>query len=109
MRAEVLAHKLEAREERNPEQAWNLRRWPSGITEHGLHRLFVAVEGAWRGSFRLSGDALFNAADTSAPFSLLFDTRTWTPIPRAPAPRFRGFTYNVPQTPQPERSPTPTP
>lgn len=99
MRAEVLAHKLEAREESRPEQAWNLAQWPTGLSEEGPHRLFVAVDGTWRGCFRLSADALFNPADPRAPYALLFDTRTWTPIPRQPAKRFRGFTYDVPSLP----------
>jgi len=96
MRAEVLDHKLQARQEDNPEQAWNLSRWPKGFTEEGKHHLFVASNGAWRGYFALSGEALFSPNDPSAPYTLLFDTRTWTPIQAVPAKRFRGFTYNVP-------------
>ena len=97
MSAEVFAHKLQAREEDNTEQAWNLTRWPKGFTEEGENHLFAAVKGAWRGYFTLNPEALFNPDDKSAPFTLLFDTCTWTPIPALPVKRFRGFTYNVPQ------------
>lgn len=95
MRPEVLAHKLEAQRERNPEQAWNLTRWPRGFSARGRHRLFVATTGFWRGYFILAKDALC-AKDLGA-FTLLFDARTWTPIPLSPRPSFRGFTYNVPR------------
>ena len=96
MSAKVFADKLQARDEKNTEQSWNLTRWPRGFTEEGEHHLFVAVNGAWRGYFTLSPEALFNPDDTSAPFTLLFDTCSWTPIPAVPTKRFRGFTYNVP-------------
>lgn len=96
MRAEVLEHKLEARAERNPEQAWNLSRWPAQLSAEGEHRLFVAVKGAWRGYFILSPEALYSPNDTSA-FTLLFDTRSWTPIEPVPVKCFRGFTYKVPR------------
>jgi hypothetical protein len=96
MSAEVLADKLQARQEDNTEQAWNLSRWPTRFTEEAEHRLFVASKGAWRGYFTLSREALFNPNDRSVPFTLLFDTRTWTPIGSVPAKHFRGFTYNVP-------------
>jgi hypothetical protein len=98
MRAEVLADKLEARYASNPEQTWNLSRWPARLSgAEGEHRLFVAIKGAWRGYFTLSRDALYSPNDASAPFSLLFDTRTWTPIQPVPVKCFRGFTYNVPR------------
>ncbi len=96
MSTEILADKLQARQEDNTEQAWNLSRWPTGLTQDGEHRLFVASKGAWRGCFTLSREALFNPNDRSVPFTLLFDTRTWTPIRSVPAKRFRGFTYKVP-------------
>ena len=70
----VLSHKLEARNERNPEQAWNLSKWPSCLSAPGEHRLFVASSGAWRGYFILSKDALLNPDDSTTPFTLLFDT-----------------------------------
>jgi len=97
MAAGTLAHKLEAREEANPEQTWSLSRWPNRLSEQGEHRLFVASGGYWRGYFILAKDALFNPQD-EVPFALLFDTRTWTPIPPTPARRFRGFTYKVPSS-----------
>ena len=34
MAKQVLAHKLEARHEKNPEQAWNLSKWPTQFSEH---------------------------------------------------------------------------
>lgn len=101
MGAETLAEKLKAREEENTEQAWNLSRWPAGFTQGGPHRLFVASKGAWCGYFTLSDEALFNPNDPSVPYTLLFDTRTWTPIPPVPAKRFRGFTYKIPGTTSP--------
>ena len=95
MSKQTLAHKLEARHEKNPEQAWNLSKWPSRFSEPGENRLFVAVEGKWRGYFKLSKDALYNPNDAT-PYTLLFDTRTWTTIPPTPVKRFRGSTYKTP-------------
>jgi len=102
MQAEVLEHKLQACQEHNTEQAWNLSRWPTGFTQEGEHRLFVATNGSWQGYFTLSQEALFNPNDQSAPFTLLFDTCSWTTIPSVPAKRFRGFTYHVPGANPPE-------
>ena len=96
MPAEVLADKLQARNDNNTEQAWNLSRWPTRFTEETEHHLFVAVNGLWRGYFTLNREALFNPNDQSVPFTLLFDTRSWIPIRPVPAKRFRGFTYNTP-------------
>jgi hypothetical protein len=101
----VLEHKLEAQEERNPEEAWNLARWPSGLDADGQHRLFIAVGRMWRGYFALAKEALYNPEDKRTPYTLLFDTRTWTPIPPTPAPIFRGFTYNVPAIDSPHHPP----
>jgi len=100
MRAEVFEEKLRAQEQANSEQVWNLSRWPKGLSEDGENRLFVAVRGAWRGYFILSREAMINSADSTA-YSLLFDTRTWTPFPPFPMKCFRGFTYKVPQLPSP--------
>ncbi len=97
MPAEVLEDKLQARLDDNTEQAWNLSRWPTKFTEEGENRLFVAVNGVWRGYFTLSREALFNPSDQTVPFTLLFDTRSWIPICPVPAKRFRGFTYNAPR------------
>jgi len=96
MSAARLEEKLEAADAGNPEQAWNLARWPSGLSEAGEHRLFVACDGVWRSYFRLAQDALYNPEDERTPFTILFDTRSWTPILPMPAKRFRGFTYKVP-------------
>ena len=96
MSAKVLADKLQARKDDNPEQAWNLSRWPTRFTEEGENHLYVAVDGVWRGYFTLSREALYNPNDQSVPFTLLFDTRSWVPIRPVPAKRFRGFTYNAP-------------
>lgn len=92
----VLADKLRARNQRNPEQAWNLARWPSRLSAPGPHRLVVASAGAWRGYFLLAPDALFNPRDAQAPYALLFDTRSWTTVSPVPVKPFRGFTYAVP-------------
>lgn len=107
----VLEHKLEAREEANHEQAWNLTRWPrGGFAPDQPHRLFVASRGAWCGYFVLSGEALFNPDDERAPYTLLFDARTWTEIAPVPVRRFRGFTYDVPKlsAPPPAKGPPAT-
>ena len=98
MGRDTLAEKLSLRRDKNPEAAWNLRRWPSGFVEGEENRLFVASEGAWRGYFKLADQVLWNREDVAVPYTLLFDTRTWTPIPARPAGRFRGFTYKVPAT-----------
>jgi hypothetical protein len=93
----TLENKLALRSSRNPEGTWNLRNWPSGFSEGGDNRLFVASDGAWIGYFKISGEALYNPRDSSAPYTLLFDTRTWTRIEPLPTRSFRGFTYNVPR------------
>jgi hypothetical protein len=96
MQPEVLEHKLEARTERNTEQAWNLYRWPTGFKEGEDNRLFVASRGAWRGHFKITG-ALYTRTGSRAEYTLLFDTATWTPIELPlPVKRFRGFTKRVP-------------
>ena len=96
MRPEVLAHKLAARHGPRPIEAWNMGRWPTRLSQAGQHHLFVASNGAWRGYFTLCDDALYTAEDPRAPFTLLFDARTWTPIDPLPVEHFRGFTYRVP-------------
>ena len=90
MSREILEEKLALRKDRNPEATWNMRRWPKGFVEGEENRLFVASQGAWRGYFILSGEALFSPNDFSTPYTLLFDTRTWTPILAVPTKRFRG-------------------
>ena len=92
----TLEEKLSQQSSRNPEASWNLRNWPRGFVEGGENRLFVACEGEWIGYFKIASDGLYNPRDASTPYTLLFDTRTWTPIQSCRAHRFRGFTYDVP-------------
>jgi len=88
----VLAHKLEARGQRNTLATWNTKTVPRGLGEScDGDRLFVASRGAWRGYFVLSKEALYTPEDAAAPITLLFDTMTWTPIDPAPVSRFRGL------------------
>jgi hypothetical protein len=48
MSPDVLRHKLAARDERNPEAAWNVSRLPAGLGRPGaVDRLFVASAGAY--------------------------------------------------------------
>ena len=96
MRPEVLTHKLAARHGPRPIEAWNMGRWPTRLSRPGHHHLFVASNAAWRGYFTLCDDALYTAEDPRAPFTLLFDARTWTPIAPLLVAHFRGFTYRVP-------------
>ena len=96
MSRETLGEKLALRRKANPEGTWSLIRWPKGFVEGEENRLFVASCGAWRGYFMLAPDALYNDRDPGAPFTLLFDTRSWTPIPTSSVKPFRGFTYRVP-------------
>ena len=84
----VFAHKLELRTSKNPEAAWNLRNWPEGYVEGEDNRLFIACQGKWIGYFKLAPYALFNRTDSAAPYTLLFDTRSWTPIKSSPGSTF---------------------
>lgn len=100
MSAEVLEDKLEHAEDgRSPQATWNTRKLPTQLEPGWKNRLFVACGGRWRGYFPLSGKVLWNPDDERAPYALIFDARGWTPIPRLPAPRFRGWTYRVPALP----------
>ena len=91
MSPEVLEHKLEARTERNTLASWNTKSVPRGLGQSGeVDRLFVATRGAWTGYFVLSKEALWTPEDATAPFTLIFDTGTWTPIDSVPVNRFRG-------------------
>jgi hypothetical protein len=86
----VLAHKLEARDERNTTVTWNVARLPKGLGEPGtVDRLFVASSGRWRGYFILSKEALWSPEDEAAPYALILDTAT--PVAPTPAPSFRGM------------------
>jgi hypothetical protein len=87
----VLAHKLEARDEKNTIVTWNVARLPRGLGQPGtVDRLFVASAGRWRGYFILSKEALWSPEDEAAPYALIVDTTTWTPVATTPAPSFRG-------------------
>lgn len=91
MSPEVLSHKLEAQTERNTLASWNTKTVPKGLGESGeVDRLFVATQGAWAGYFVLSNEVLWTPEDAGAPITLLFDTKTWTPIDPVPVRRFRG-------------------
>jgi len=81
-------------------QVWNLHQLPEGFIEApGPHRLFVAVDGHWRGFFRLLPPVMQNDQDRTARFTLAFDPITWIPVlPESAPPRERdqGFTVTVP-------------
>jgi hypothetical protein len=92
MSPEVLEHKLEARTGRNTLATWNTKSPPRGLGESGEpDRLFIATRGAWIGYFVLSKEALWTPEDASAPFALLFDTKSWTPITPVSVKPFRGI------------------
>ena len=99
MTPDTLASKLEHQDEKNPEAAWNMAKWPKGFTGDTKiqNRLFVASGGRWIGYFIISQDMLYLPEDKKTPYVLLFNTRTWTQIDGGPVKRFRGFTYKVPQ------------
>ena len=92
----VLAHKrdLEYRT-----QAWNLRELPVGFGQLSpSHRLFVAVDGYWRGFFILKQIGC-NMQDQTTPWTVAFDPHTWTAVAVSLAPRRdrrRGYTLAVP-------------
>ncbi len=81
-------------------QVWNLRRLPDGFAETFVTgRLFVAVDGHWRGFFRLAAPIMCNAADPLCPYTLSFDPNSWTAIfpQRAPTRNRRtGYTLDLP-------------
>ena len=99
MDAGTLESKLESRYTKRPEEAWNLAKWPRGFSDDPsvTNRLFVACDGYWVGYFHIAPDMLYMPEDKKTPYVLLFDTRTWTALPRLTAKRFRGFTYAVPR------------
>ncbi len=81
-------------------QVWNLRRLPDGFAEAFVAgRLFVAVDGHWRGFFRLVAPILYNSADSVCAYTLSFDPNSWTAIfpQRAPTRNRRiGYTLDLP-------------
>jgi hypothetical protein len=92
----VWAHKCDASARR---QTWNLRAWPeSAGVPRGPGRLYVAIRRHWRGYFRVEAFS-WHPADHAAPYTLVFDPRSWTPIPPVPSPsrdRALGYTLDVP-------------
>ena len=81
-------------------QVWNLRRLPAGFVEvPGPGRLFVAVDGHWRGFFRLSPEIIYNEEDPACPYTLPFDPNSWTAIPPHRSPPRNpqaGYTLDLP-------------
>jgi hypothetical protein len=97
---EVLEDKLEERENpRHRELTWSLTRLPK-LDEAGTNRLFVSVKGAWQGYFVLKNEVLMSPEDARCPYALLFDPRSWVEIRPVKAARFRGFTYDTPDSEQ---------
>ena len=96
----VLAHKRDASE--HATQAWNMKALPDELSHSPQpHRLFVAVDGHWRGFFVLQPWVDRNPRDTTSPWTLVFDANTWTAIQPQPAPprnRARGYTLDVPDS-----------
>ena len=96
----VLAHK---RDTADALQAWNLKELPDELSHPPEpHRLFIAVDGYWRGFFVLEPWVSRNPTDTVRPWTLLFNPTTWTEIPRQRAPqrdRKLGYTLDVPDMP----------
>jgi hypothetical protein len=94
----VLAHKRDTSE--HAIQAWNMTALPDAFSHSPQpHRLFVAVEGQWRGFFVLQPWVNRNPLDKATPWTLVFDATTWTPIDPQPAPprdRARRYTLDVP-------------
>ena len=97
----VLDHKRDAGE--HAIQVWNMKTLPDEMSRSpGPHRLFVAVEGHWRGFFVLQPWVHRNPQDTAIPWTLVFDANTWTAVtPQSAPPRDRtvGYTLVVPDLP----------
>jgi len=97
----VLAHKRDASE--HATQAWNIKTLPDELSRSPQpHRLFVAVDRQWRGYFVLQPWVHRNPNDRAAPWTLVFDAKTWTPVTPQPAPpcdRATGYTLDVPSLP----------
>lgn len=92
----VLAHK---RDTEHVTQTWNFRELPEGFSRSSVpYRLFVAVEGYWRGFFILR-QIECNMQDKASPWTVAFDPRSWTPIAQSHAPPRDGrvgYTLQVP-------------
>jgi hypothetical protein len=81
-------------------ETWNLPELPDGFLTIGGTpvRLYVAIQGHWRGYFVLTR-LLWQAADRQAPFALAFAPHSWTPInpqPAPPRPRSVRYTLHIP-------------
>ena len=94
----VLAHKRDAGE--HDIQVWNMKALPDELSRSPEpHRLFVAVDGHWRGFFMLQPWVQRNPRDPTQPWALVFDANTWTTVEPQPAPprnRTAGYTLDVP-------------
>ena len=92
----VLAHK---RDIEHVTQTWNFRELPEGFScSSGTYRLFIALEGYWRGFFVLR-QIECNMQDKAIPWTVAFAPRSWTPVApsRAPLRDHRlGYTLQVP-------------
>jgi len=65
----VLAHKFSTEHE---VLAWNMKELPDQLGQPPEpHRLFIAVEGSWRGFFVLEPWVSHNPADSMRPWTLL--------------------------------------
>ena len=99
MSKSVLDHKREVDGDRR--QAWNVGILPDNYgQEKKPNRLFVAVDGHWRGFFILATEVLCNVNDRSRPYTLLFDPASWIPIEPIRVPRWTrgsGYTLDVPK------------
>ena len=97
----VLAHKRDASE--HDIRAWNMKALPDELSRSPEpHRLFVAVNGQWRGFFVLQPWVHRNPQDAASPWTLVFDANTWTAVkPQLAPPRDRtvGYTLDVPDLP----------
>ncbi len=72
----VLTHKRDASE--HATQAWNMKALPDEFSHSPEpHRLFVAVDGKWRGFFVLEPWVQHNHQDAASPWTLVFDANTW--------------------------------
>jgi len=82
-------------------ETWNLPDLPDGfLAASGFARLYVAIEGQWRGYFVITR-LLWSPSDPRAPFSLAFAPASWVaiePLPAPPRPRSQRFTLDIPPT-----------
>ena len=97
----VLAHK---RDTEVAVQAWNLKDLPDELSQSlPPNRLFIALDGYWRGYFVMEPWVTHNPADKAKPWTVLFDPNTWTEIKPEPAPSKDvrlGYTFEVPRLPR---------